>query len=60
MHSTEATTTHLCDRLTVAVLIAEAAVALLTFRDYGLGWDDYPHAEYGDLLLAFYASGFRD
>ena len=35
-------------------------VALATFRDYGLGWDDYTHAEYGDLLLAFYASGFAD
>ena len=35
-------------------------LALLTFRDYGLGWDDYTHAEYGDLLLSFYASGFND
>ncbi len=32
----------------------------LTFRDYGLSWDDYTHAEYGDLLLALYASGFAD
>src|SRR5215212_12087983 len=48
------------DRVAVAVLIAAAAVVLLTFRDYGLGWDDYTHAEYGDLLLAFFASGFRD
>ena len=31
-----------------------------TFRDYGLGWDDYTHAEYGDLLLSLYASGFAD
>ena len=37
-----------------------AVVALATFRDYGLSWDDYTHAEYGDLLLAFYASGFTD
>ena len=32
----------------------------LTFRDYGLGWDDFTHAQYGELLLAFYASGFTD
>jgi hypothetical protein len=32
----------------------------LTFRDYGLGWDDYTHAEYADLLLRMYGSGFRD
>jgi Dolichyl-phosphate-mannose-protein mannosyltransferase len=48
------------DRLAVAVLVAMAGVVLLTFRDYGLGWDDYTHSEYGDLLLAFYGSGFSD
>jgi hypothetical protein len=35
-------------------------VALFTFRDYGLGWDDYTHSQYGDLLLALYGSGFTD
>ena len=35
-------------------------IAGLTFRDYGLGWDDYTHAEYADLLLRMYGSGFRD
>jgi hypothetical protein len=48
------------DALAVAALLAAAAVALATFRDYGLGWDDYTHAEYGELLLAFYGSGFAD
>jgi hypothetical protein len=42
------------------VLAVVSVVALLTFRDYGLSWDDYAHSEYGDLLLAFYASGLRD
>ena len=37
-----------------------AVIALLTFRDYGLGWDDYTHAQYGDLVLSLYTSGFRD
>ncbi len=32
----------------------------MTFRDYGLGWDDYTHSEYGALLVAFYRSGFTD
>ena len=32
----------------------------LTFRDYGLGWDDYTHSQYGDLLLKLYGSGFAD
>ena len=35
-------------------------VAALTFRDYGLGWDDFTHAQYGDLLLSLYTSGFHD
>src|SRR6266568_3692076 len=48
------------DWIAVAVLVFAAGVAVLVFRDYGLGWDDYTHAEYGDLLVAFYASGFSD
>ena len=48
------------DGIVVAVLVAIATIAVLTFRDYGLGWDDYTHAEYGDLLLSLYGSGFRD
>ena len=50
----------LCDRIALALIAIAALVALLTFRDYGLGWDDYTHSEYGDLLVAFYASGFAD
>src|ERR1700716_2976368 len=50
----------LLDRLPLAVFLVAALVPLATFRDYGLGWDDYTHAEYGDLLVAFYASGFSD
>src|SRR5213080_1393992 len=49
-----------CDDLAMLVLAAVAVVAGLTFRDYGLGWDDYTHAEYADLLLRMYGFGFRD
>lgn len=42
------------------MLAAIAAIAALTFRDYGLGWDDYTHSQYGELLLSFYGSGFKD
>src|SRR6516225_9244565 len=48
------------DGIAVTVLVAIAVIAALTFRDYGLGWDDYTHAEYGDLLLSLYGSGFAD
>jgi hypothetical protein len=49
-----------CDDLAIIVLGVVALIASLTFRDYGLGWDDYTHAEYADLLLRMYGSGFKD
>jgi hypothetical protein len=48
------------DLLAIATLGLVSVIALLTFRDYGLSWDDYVHSEYGELLLAFYASGLTD
>jgi hypothetical protein len=50
----------LFDAAALALLIIVAVVAMLTFRDYGLGWDDYTHSEYGSLLLRLYDSGFAD
>ncbi len=49
-----------CDDLAMVALAVVALIAGLTFRDYGLGWDDYTHAEYADLLLRMYGSGFKD
>src|SRR5258705_2634115 len=49
-----------CDDLAIIVVGVVALIAGLTFRDYGLGWDDYTHAEYADLLLRMYGSGFKD
>ncbi len=49
-----------CDDLAMAVLAIVGLIAGLTFRDYGLGWDDYTHAEYADLLLRMYGSGMKD
>ena len=48
------------DDLAIIALAAVGVIASLTFRDYGLGWDDYTHAEYADLLLRMYGSGFKD
>jgi 4-amino-4-deoxy-L-arabinose transferase-like glycosyltransferase len=48
------------DRAAVLVLFVVAVTAAWTFRDFGLGWDDYTHAQYGELLLNYYASGFSD
>jgi hypothetical protein len=51
---------HAADRVAVLVLAIVAIIAAFTFRDYGLGWDDYTHSQYGDLLLKLYGSGFTD
>src|SRR5580704_7294122 len=48
------------DALALCIVAVVAIIAALTFRDYGLGWDDYTHAEYGGLLLNLYSSGFSD
>jgi hypothetical protein len=49
-----------CDDLALLALAVVGLIAALTFHDYGLGWDDYTHAEYADLLLRMYGSGFKD
>lgn len=48
------------DALALCVLAVTAAIACATFRDYGLGWDDYTHSQYGALLVTLYRSGFTD
>jgi hypothetical protein len=49
-----------CDDLALLALAVVGLIAAFTFHDYGLGWDDYTHAEYADLLLRMYGSGFKD
>ena len=48
------------DALAIAVLAVVTAIAVATFRDYGLGWDDYTQSQYGQLLVSLYSSGFAD
>ncbi|MET0529695.1 MAG: hypothetical protein ABW003_15420, partial [Microvirga sp.] len=50
----------LCDAAACLLIAALCIVAYLTFSEYGLGWDDYTHSQYGQLLLEYYASGFSD
>jgi 4-amino-4-deoxy-L-arabinose transferase-like glycosyltransferase len=48
------------DGLAIGVLAVTAAIASATFRDYGLGWDDFTHSQYGALLVSLYQSNFAD
>lgn len=35
-------------------------LALLTFRDHGIGWDEGVQHDYGELILRYYTTGFED
>jgi hypothetical protein len=48
------------DFVALAILVALIVIAVFTFDDYGLGWDDYTHSQYGEMLYSYYASGFKD
>lgn len=46
--------------LTALIFAVLAVVIVLTFRDYGISWDEELHVPYGHMLLAYYTSGFVD
>ncbi len=48
------------DRLAGGALFAAAILVLLTFRDYGVTWDEDAHDWYGILALDYYLSLFAD
>lgn len=50
----------LYDRLSLLVFIGMAVVIALSFRDYGLAWDEPFHEHYGTLIIDYIASGGAD
>ena len=48
------------DIATCLLLSAIAAVALFTFRDYAISNDEGVQHHYGELIIAYYRSGFAD
>jgi Dolichyl-phosphate-mannose-protein mannosyltransferase len=50
----------LCDVGTIALLAALTAIVFFTFRDYAISNDEAVQHHYGELILAYYASGFAD
>lgn len=48
------------DRLSFGLVIVGAALVLLTFRDYGVTWDEDVHNWYGNFVLNYYLSFFGD
>jgi hypothetical protein len=49
-----------CDIATIALIAALAAIALFTFKDYAISNDEGVQHRYGELIIAYYASGFAD
>jgi hypothetical protein len=47
------------DRLTLAVFAALAAAVWFTFRDYAISNDEGVQHHYGELIIAYYRSGFK-
>lgn len=44
----------------VTIVLIGLLVILCTFRDYGASWDESTNLRYGDLILRYLESGFRD
>ena len=50
----------ICDRVSIAILGGLVVLAILIFRDYGISNDEEVQHRYGELIVNYYASGFRD
>ena len=44
----------------LGLFVSLGVVAILTFRDFGITWDEPLHAIYGELVLSWYRSLFQD
>jgi hypothetical protein len=44
----------------LGLLFLGASIAALIFNDYGMTWDEHVHHTHGELLLAYFTSGFQD
>jgi hypothetical protein len=49
-----------CDIATVVLVAALVVIALCTFKDYAISNDEGVQHHYGELIIAYYSSGFRD
>jgi hypothetical protein len=48
------------DVATIVLVAVLVVIALCTFRDYAISNDEAVQHHYGELIIAYYASGFRD
>lgn len=58
--STSAASARVYDRIAWAWLAAALVTVLVTFRQYGVTWDEAWHLAYGSRISQWYGSGFTD
>lgn len=51
---------NICDIATIILIVALVVVAFRTFKDYAISNDEGVQHHYGELIIAYYTSGFRD
>jgi len=49
-----------CRRLAITVLGIVVLLIVLTFRQYGITWDEELQSQYGQAIVDYYSSGFKD
>ena len=49
-----------CDAAILVLIAALVVIALCTFKDYAISNDEGVQHRYGELIIAYYTSGFRD
>ncbi|MET4804801.1 hypothetical protein [Bradyrhizobium sp. LB11.1] len=49
-----------CDVAIIVLIAALVVIALFTFKDYAISNDEGVQHHYGELIIAYYTSGFRD
>lgn len=52
--------THKYRYIGIGILSFMAVIVLLTFRHYGVTWDEELQSQYGQAVVDYYASGFKD
>lgn len=49
-----------CDLATVVLIVVLTLIAFCTFKDYAISNDEGVQHHYGELIIAYYTSGFKD
>ena len=60
MNSTKERRESLLDVISIALFAGLVLIALTTFTDYGMSWDERGHLRYGDDIVSYFESGMSE